>query len=207
MAHPPLSAAAAAAAVAAGFQWYSGNHLPGPEEPQIIGKSNTSYTKRSAFAIEPQGWPNAVQQPNFPSITVNPGQIYEQQLIWEFGVQGGSNATAGNATAANATAPAAANASSTGANGTQANATAGNVTVQVGNATVMPAAGGDAGPIVGSATEIGLENATAPAVVVNASLPGDAAPAVIIAPDVAGSNVVVAENATGNATGGGGTAP
>jgi hypothetical protein len=201
-----------AAAAAAGFQWYSGNHLPGPGEPQIIGKSNTSYTRRSAFAIEPQGWPNAVQQPNFPSIIVNPGQIYEQQLIWEFCVQGGSNATAGNATAANATVPAAANASSAAANGTQvpaagvANATAGNVTVQGGNATVVPA-GGDAGPIVGSATEIGLDNATASAVVVNASLPGDAAPAVIVAPDVAGSNVTVAENATGTAADGGSTSP
>jgi hypothetical protein len=143
-----------------------------------------------------------VQQPNFPSVIVNPGQIYEQQLIWEFGVQGGNNATTGNETAANGTGLAAANASSA-VNSTQVPA-AGAANATAGNVPAVPAGDASTGPIVGSATEIGLDNATAP--VVNVSLPGDAAPAVIVAPDVAGGNVVVAENATGNAAGGG-TAP
>ncbi|WIA14132.1 hypothetical protein OEZ85_002675 [Tetradesmus obliquus] len=202
------------------FQWYSGNHLPGPGEPQITGKGGVQYTRRGGFAVEPQGWPNAVQNPNFPSVIVNPGQIYEQQLVWEFGVQGG-NATAGNGTPTNATAPAAnatgaaatgnetaANASTPAANATEVpaagHATAGNATASAANATAAPAAG----PIVGSATEIGLDNTTAP-VVANATVPENATPAVVVAPDVAGDNVTVVQNATaGNAAaGGGGAAP
>ncbi len=65
---------------------YTGNHLPGPAETPIQGKDGAIYKRRDGFAIEPQGWPTALVHPQFPSIIVRPGQIYEQQLVWDFSV-------------------------------------------------------------------------------------------------------------------------
>lgn len=36
------------------------------------------------LAIEPQGWPDAPNQPGFPSITLSPGEIYSQTTEWHF---------------------------------------------------------------------------------------------------------------------------
>jgi aldose 1-epimerase len=36
------------------------------------------------IAIEAQGWPDAPNQPGFPSIAVAPGQTYHQVTEWRF---------------------------------------------------------------------------------------------------------------------------
>eukprot|EP00879_Flechtneria_rotunda_P010200 GHRR01010663.1.p1 GENE.GHRR01010663.1~~GHRR01010663.1.p1 ORF type:complete len:255 (+),score=74.88 GHRR01010663.1:481-1245(+) len=68
---------------APGFQWYSGNHLPDLSQP-IKGKGGATYVIRGGFAVEPQEWPMSVKYKQFPSPIVRPGQIYSQQLVWDF---------------------------------------------------------------------------------------------------------------------------
>jgi aldose 1-epimerase len=72
---------------APGFEWYTGNHLPGPNDPQITGKGGAKYVRRGGFAVEPQNWPMSVKHSNFPSTIVRPGQIYEHQMIWDFSAE------------------------------------------------------------------------------------------------------------------------
>jgi len=36
------------------------------------------------LAIEPQGWPDAPNRERFPSITLEPGQVYRQVTEWKF---------------------------------------------------------------------------------------------------------------------------
>ena len=54
-----------------GVQFYSGNFLNG-----LNGKSGV-YRKRGAFCLETQGFPNAVNLKEFPSVVLNAGEKYE----------------------------------------------------------------------------------------------------------------------------------
>ncbi len=62
-----------------GVQIYTGNWLEGSPE----GK-NGLYVNRSGVAIECQNFPNAVNQPNFPSPILREGDNYSQQIIFTF---------------------------------------------------------------------------------------------------------------------------
>lgn len=57
---------------APGFQFYTANHLTGEFEPQ------------SAFCIEPQSIPDAINQPRFAFKTVSAGESYQRVIAWEF---------------------------------------------------------------------------------------------------------------------------
>jgi len=61
-------------------QVYSGNFLDGT----IVGKGGWKYTKRSAFCIEPQHYPDTPNQPSFPSVTLSPGETYKNTIIYRF---------------------------------------------------------------------------------------------------------------------------
>jgi aldose 1-epimerase len=52
-----------------GVQFYSGNFLDG----SLTGKGIT-YQKRSGFCLEPQHAPDSINQPQFPSIVLRPGE-------------------------------------------------------------------------------------------------------------------------------------
>jgi len=67
---------------APGLQFYTGNFLDGSD----VGKSGKAYTKRSAFCLEPQHFPDSPNHPNFPSIALAPGEMYYQKSILRFGV-------------------------------------------------------------------------------------------------------------------------
>lgn len=67
---------------APGLQFYTGNFLDGTD----IGKSGTAYTKRSAFCLEPQHFPDAPNHANFPSIALMPDETYYQKSVFKFGV-------------------------------------------------------------------------------------------------------------------------
>uniref|UniRef100_A0A0E0AZE3 Aldose 1-epimerase n=1 Tax=Oryza glumipatula TaxID=40148 RepID=A0A0E0AZE3_9ORYZ len=54
---------------APGVQFYTGNFLNG-----IVGKGGAVYGKHAGLCLETQGFPNAVNQPNFPSVVVQPGE-------------------------------------------------------------------------------------------------------------------------------------
>lgn len=64
------------------MQFYTGNFMDGSE----TGANGKKYERRTAFCLEPQHFPDAVNQPAFPSVIVEPGQIYMQKIIYRFGV-------------------------------------------------------------------------------------------------------------------------
>lgn len=56
-----------------GMQFYSGNHMA----DRINGKLGAMYGFRSGFCVETQGYVDAPNRPEFPAITLRPGEIYE----------------------------------------------------------------------------------------------------------------------------------
>lgn len=65
-----------------GLQVYSGNFLKGQK-----GKGGKVYAHRSALCLETQHFPDAVNQPGFPSIVLKPGQTYKHTCIYAFGAE------------------------------------------------------------------------------------------------------------------------
>jgi len=55
-----------------GMQVYSGQTMPAP------------FVKNAALALEPQGFPDAVNHPNFPSVILRPGQTYRHRSVYRF---------------------------------------------------------------------------------------------------------------------------
>lgn len=66
---------------APGMQFYTGNYVNG-----IVGKGGAVYEKQSGLCMETQGFPNAINQPNFPSVIVQPGETYKHTMLYEFSV-------------------------------------------------------------------------------------------------------------------------
>jgi aldose 1-epimerase len=62
-----------------GLQFYSGNFLDG----SLTGKGAV-YDKHGGVAFEPQHYPNAINTPHFPSILLQPGQVYRQVIEYRF---------------------------------------------------------------------------------------------------------------------------
>lgn len=65
-----------------GLQFYSGNFFDGT----TTGKTGKFYRIGDAIALEPQQFPDSPNQPSFPSIELNPGQVYSNIIMWRFGV-------------------------------------------------------------------------------------------------------------------------
>jgi len=65
---------------APGLQFYSGNSLDG----SLSGKGRRSYGFRSGLCLEPQGFPDAPNHPDFPSATLRPGETYRGTIIHRF---------------------------------------------------------------------------------------------------------------------------
>lgn len=63
-----------------GLQFYGGNFMDGSS----IGNSGKSYLFRESFALETQHFPDSPNRPNFPSIELNPGEIYSTKSIYKF---------------------------------------------------------------------------------------------------------------------------
>lgn len=66
-----------------GLQFYSGNFLDG----SLTGKYKTVYEKYAGLALETQHFPDSPNQPNFPSVILNPGEIYSTSTIYKFSVK------------------------------------------------------------------------------------------------------------------------
>lgn len=64
---------------APGVQFYTGNFLD-----HTVGKGGKVYKKHYGFCFETQGFPNAVNQPKFPSIIILPGQTYTHVTVHRF---------------------------------------------------------------------------------------------------------------------------
>lgn len=62
-----------------GLQFYTGNFLDGT----LKGKGRT-YTRRSAFCMETQHFPDSPNKPSFPSTVLKPGSIYQSTTVYRF---------------------------------------------------------------------------------------------------------------------------
>ena len=65
-----------------GVQFYSGNFLDGT----LQGKSGP-YQHRSGFCLEPQHFPDSLNQPTFPNVILRPGQEYRTESRFRFSVE------------------------------------------------------------------------------------------------------------------------
>jgi len=63
-----------------GIQFYSGNFLDGT----ITGKSGHIYREGDAIVLEPQMFPDTPNQPAFGSVRLDPGQRYENHMVFHF---------------------------------------------------------------------------------------------------------------------------
>jgi len=66
-----------------GLQFYTGNFLDG----SLTGKDGKVYTRRSAFCMEPQHYPDSPNHPNFPSTELKPGQTYHCTIEYKFSAE------------------------------------------------------------------------------------------------------------------------
>lgn len=64
-----------------GVQFYSGNFLDGT----LTGKGIT-YQKRTGFCLEPQHAPDSINQAQFPSIVLRPGEEYKTRTVFKLSV-------------------------------------------------------------------------------------------------------------------------
>ena len=65
-----------------GVQFYTGNFLFGQK-----GKDGKEYKQRSALCLETGGFPDAVNQPTFPSVILRPGDTYRHTCVYAFSAE------------------------------------------------------------------------------------------------------------------------
>jgi len=63
-----------------GLQFYSGNFLDGT----LTGTGGWVYQFRNGFCMEPQHYPDSPNKPNFPPVTLKPGDTYRNTIIYRF---------------------------------------------------------------------------------------------------------------------------
>ncbi len=65
-----------------GVQFYAGNFL----SDTLVGKGGTRYHRRTGFCLEPQHYPDSPNKPQFPTVELRPGQIFQSTISYRFGV-------------------------------------------------------------------------------------------------------------------------
>jgi aldose 1-epimerase len=63
------------------MQVYTGNLMT-----PTTGKLGAQYAVRSGVCLEPQGYPDAVNNPAFDSIVLEPGDVYRTTIIFRLRV-------------------------------------------------------------------------------------------------------------------------
>jgi aldose 1-epimerase len=63
-----------------GVQLYTGNFLDG----SVVGKSGHAYRKNEGFCLETQHFPDAPNQPDFPSTVLRPGRVFRSTTVHRF---------------------------------------------------------------------------------------------------------------------------
>lgn len=66
-----------------GIQFYAGNMMP----QAINGKAGCTYPQRGGFCLETQNFPDAPNQPTFPSAMLKPGETYAQTTVFRFSAE------------------------------------------------------------------------------------------------------------------------
>ncbi|HEY2835312.1 MAG TPA: aldose epimerase family protein [Rhizomicrobium sp.] len=72
-----------------GLQFYSGNFLDG----SVVGKNGHVYRQGDGLALEPQMFPDTPNRPAFGSARLDPGQTYENRIIYRFTTSARSEAS------------------------------------------------------------------------------------------------------------------
>lgn len=65
-----------------GVQFYTGNFLDG----SLVGKRGQRYGPYAGFCLETQHFPDAVNQPHFPSTILRPGETFRSTTVHRFSV-------------------------------------------------------------------------------------------------------------------------
>ncbi len=65
-----------------GIQFYSGNYLDG----RLVGKGGQPYIYRGGFCLETEHYPDSPNHANFPNTILRPGETFQSQTIYRFGV-------------------------------------------------------------------------------------------------------------------------
>ncbi|MED6243401.1 hypothetical protein ATANTOWER_019625 [Ataeniobius toweri] len=78
--HPPSGRVLEVSTSQPGVQFYTSNVLDG----SIRGKGGMMYGKHSAFCLETQNWPDAVNQDSFPDCLLRPGEEYHHVTRFTF---------------------------------------------------------------------------------------------------------------------------
>lgn len=63
-----------------GIQFYTGNFLDGT----LPAPNGGTYAQRSGFCLETQHYPDSPNQPEFPSVTLEPGETYSSKTTFKF---------------------------------------------------------------------------------------------------------------------------
>jgi aldose 1-epimerase len=63
-----------------GIQLYNGIGLNGKE----VGHDGTPYVKFGGFCLETQHFPDAINQPHFPSVVLRPGETFQSTTVFKF---------------------------------------------------------------------------------------------------------------------------
>lgn len=66
-----------------GLQLFSGNSL-GADRPQNIGRDGVPFAHRGGLCLEPSRFPNAPNQPHFPSAIVTASKPYRGHIVYRF---------------------------------------------------------------------------------------------------------------------------
>ena len=66
-----------------GIQVYTGNFLNGTAK----GKKGIFYNQRTGLCLETQHYPDSPNKPNWPSVILEPGKVYNSQCIYKFSVE------------------------------------------------------------------------------------------------------------------------
>ncbi|RPI05657.1 MAG: galactose mutarotase [Ignavibacteriae bacterium] len=65
-----------------GLQFYSGNFLNGNDKGKGV-----AYQWRTGLCLEAQCFPDSPNKPDFPSVTLKPGEVYHQTTIYQFTIR------------------------------------------------------------------------------------------------------------------------
>ncbi|MDR2627932.1 MAG: galactose mutarotase [Dysgonamonadaceae bacterium] len=63
-----------------GVQLYTGNWMTG----SFVAKNGQRYPQRSALCLETQHFPDSINHPEYPSVVLRPGEVFESQTIFQF---------------------------------------------------------------------------------------------------------------------------
>jgi aldose 1-epimerase len=66
------------------IHFYTGNYL----NPSVVGKGGAIYAERSGFCLETQHYPDAPNQPSFPTTVLKAGERFYSRTIYSLSVEG-----------------------------------------------------------------------------------------------------------------------